>query len=222
MLPVQNVVKCVLVGDGGCGKTTYIRRHITGEFQKEYIATVGAEIHPLVFATSRGLIRFNVWDTAGQERFGLLQDGYFQGADCAILFFDVSSRVTYKNVPVWHGMIARGCGKPGSIPFILVGNKCDVDKKQREVLPKHIKFQRNYNMQYFDVSAKANHNMEKPFLTLSSMYFGEEVEFVAMPGYAPPELKVDKMQMDEYEQELKHAHLMGKNSCLPDEDDDDF
>lgn len=40
-------------------------------------ATLGVEVHPLVFHTNRGVIRFNVWDTAGQEKFGGLRDGYY-------------------------------------------------------------------------------------------------------------------------------------------------
>lgn len=35
------------------------------------------EVHPLVFHTNRGPIKFNVWDTAGQEKFGGLRDGYY-------------------------------------------------------------------------------------------------------------------------------------------------
>lgn len=69
--------KCVLVGDGGTGKTTFVKRHLTGEFEKKYVATLGVEVHPLVFHTNRGPIRFNVWDTAGQEKFGGLRDGYY-------------------------------------------------------------------------------------------------------------------------------------------------
>lgn len=69
--------KCVLVGDGGTGKTTFVKRHLTGEFEKKYVATLGVEVHPLVFHTTRGVIRFNVWDTAGQEKFGGLRDGYY-------------------------------------------------------------------------------------------------------------------------------------------------
>lgn len=29
--------KVVLIGDGGVGKTTFVKRHLTGEFEKKYI-----------------------------------------------------------------------------------------------------------------------------------------------------------------------------------------
>jgi len=28
-----------MVGDGGVGKTTFVKRHLTGEFEKKYVAT---------------------------------------------------------------------------------------------------------------------------------------------------------------------------------------
>ena len=50
-------------------------------------ATLGVEVHPLVFHTNRGPIRFNVWDTAGQEKFGGLRDGYYiQGKQTGLLY----------------------------------------------------------------------------------------------------------------------------------------
>ena len=58
-------------------QTTFVKRHLTGEFEKKYVATLGVEVHPLVFHTNRGALRFNVWDTAGQEKFGGLRDGYY-------------------------------------------------------------------------------------------------------------------------------------------------
>ena len=63
--PAVAEFKLVLVGDGGVGKTTFVKRHLTGEFEKKYIATLGVEVHPMDFHTSKGRIIFNVWDTAG-------------------------------------------------------------------------------------------------------------------------------------------------------------
>lgn len=70
-------------------------------------ATIGVEVHPLDFTTNRGKLRFYCWDTAGQEKFGGLRDGYYIHGQCAIIMFDVTSRLTYKNVPTWHRDLCR-------------------------------------------------------------------------------------------------------------------
>ena len=82
----------MLVGNGGTGKTAFVKHHLTGEFEK-YVTTVGVEVHPLVLHTNRGSIQFSVWDTAGQEDSGVLRDGYYIQAQCAIIMFDVTSNV---------------------------------------------------------------------------------------------------------------------------------
>ena len=105
-------------------------------------ATVGAEVHPLVFYTNRGVVRFDVWDTAGQEKFGGLRDGYYIQGQCAIIMFDVTSRVTYKNVPNWHRDLVRVCE---NIPIVLCGNKVDI--KDRKVKAKAIVFHRKKKLQ---------------------------------------------------------------------------
>jgi len=68
--------KLVLVGDGGVGKTTFVKRHVSGEFEKKYVPTLGAEVNPMPWTTNRGKLLFNVWDTAGQEKYAGLRDGY--------------------------------------------------------------------------------------------------------------------------------------------------
>jgi GTP-binding nuclear protein Ran len=78
-----------------------------------------------------------VWDTAGQEKFGGLRDGYYIQGQCAIIMFDVTGRITYKNVPVWYRDLMRVCEH---IPIVLVGNKVDV--KERKVKVKQINFHR--------------------------------------------------------------------------------
>jgi len=204
--------KLVLVGDGGVGKTTFVKRHQTGEFEKKYIATLGVEVHPLVFHTNRGPIRFNVWDTAGQEKFGGLRDGYYIQGQCAVILFDVTSRITYKNVPNWHRDLVRVCQ---NIPIVLCGNKVDV--KDRKVTPKAIVFHRKKNLQYYDISARSNYNFEKPFLWLARKLTGDAtLEFVAMPALAPPEVQMDPGMVNKYEEELKVA----QQTALPDDEEE--
>lgn len=204
--------KLVLVGDGGTGKTTFVKRHLSGEFEKKYIATVGVEVHPLLFHTNYGPIVFNVWDTAGQEKFGGLRDGYYVQGQCGIIMFDVTSRITYKNVPNWHRDLVRVCE---NIPIVLCGNKVDV--KERKVKAKSITFHRKKNLQYYDISAKSNYNFEKPFIWLAQRLTGHgDLQLVASPALAPPEVKVDAALMEEYKRDLDIA----MQQPLPEEDDD--
>merc|ERR1711937_720606 len=203
--------KLVLVGDGGVGKTTFVKRHLTGEFEKKYVATLGVEVHPLVFHTNRGALRFNVWDTAGQEKFGGLRDGYYIQGQCAIIMLDVTSRVTYKNVPNWHRDLVRVCE---NIPICLVGNKVDV--KDRKVKAKTITFHRKKDLQYYDISAKSNYNFEKPFLWLARRLTNQpQLQFVGQFAKAP-EIQIDPNLIQQHERELQEA----QNVAIGDDDDD--
>ncbi|KAJ1783121.1 GTP-binding nuclear protein gsp1/Ran [Coemansia sp. RSA 2167] len=204
--------KLVLVGDGGTGKTTFVKRHLSGEFEKRYIATIGVEVHPLLFTTTKGKILFNTWDTAGQEKFGGLRDGYYIQGQCAIIMFDVTSRITYKNVPNWHRDLVRVCD---NVPIVLCGNKVDI--KERKVKAKTITFHRKKNLQYYDISAKSYYNFENPLLWLARKLTGEaDLEFVEAPALQPPEVQVDAALMTEYNREMEEAAAMP----LPEEDDD--
>ena len=185
--------KLVLCGDGGTGKTTFVKRHLTGEFEKKYIATLGVEVHPMEFCTTRGVIRFQVWDTAGQEKLSCLRDGYYIGAHCAIIMFDVCSRVTYKNVTKWYKELTRVCE---NIPIVLVGNKVDV--ADRKVKASQILFPKKYGIQYYDISAKSNYQFEKPFLYLLKKLSGDpNLTLVEAPALKPAEITITKEMLEQ-------------------------
>jgi len=203
--------KLVLVGDGGVGKTSLVKRHLTGEFEKKYIPTLGVEVHPLKFTTNCGPLVFNVWDTAGQEKFGGLRDGYYMQGQCAIIMFDVTSRITYKNVPNWHRDIVRVCE---NIPIVLAGNKVDV--KDRQVKAKNIQFHRKRHLQYYDLSARSNYNFEKPFLWLARRLTNQpNLQFVGQYAKAP-EIQIDAALIQQHERDLQAA----QNVAISDDDDD--
>lgn len=48
------------------------------------------------------------------------------GGQCAIIMFDVCSRITYKNVPKWYKDLTRICE---NIPIVLVGNKVNFNQR---------------------------------------------------------------------------------------------
>ncbi len=184
--------KIILIGDGAVGKTTFLKRHETGEFEKRYISTHGAEVRNLKFMTTAGPIWLDVWDTAGQEKLGGLRDGYYIGGHAAILMFDVTARATYAKVPFWYKDLVRVCE---SIPIVLVGNKCDC--KDRNVKPRDILFHRKKNLQYYDMSARSNYNFEKPFLYLLRKLTGLPTLDFAMERAKPlVDVTFDPVQME--------------------------
>jgi len=176
---------------------------------------MGVEVHPLKFTTNYGPILFKVWDTAGQEKFGGLRDGYYIQGQCAIIMFDVTSRMTYKNVPNWHRDIVRVCGD--GIPIVICGNKVDV--KDRKVKAKQITFHRKKNLQYYDISARSNYNFEKPFLYLARKLVGSpSLNFQEAPALLPAEVHLDAEQVKQLEQEMIDA----AKQPLPEEEADDI
>jgi len=175
-------IKVCLVGDAGVGKTTFARRHRTGEFEPKYIATMGVEVNRLSFLTTAGAITFNIWDCAGQEKYGGLRTDYWTGCNLFIVMFDVTSKVTYKNVDLWIQWILK---LNPQAKIVLCGNK--VDRRDRRVMPADILLHRKYQIPYFDISAKNNYNFEKPFLTLIRFAFKKEnIFFVEAPSAILP------------------------------------
>ncbi|KAJ0960679.1 hypothetical protein J5N97_001433 [Dioscorea zingiberensis] len=216
-LPNQETVdypsfKLLIIGDGATGKTTFVKRHLTGDFEKKYEPTIGVKVDPLDFFTNCGKIRFYCWDTAGQWKFGCLRDGYYIHGQCAIIMFDVTAKITYKNVPTWHETLCRVCV---NIPIVLCGNKVDVEN--REVRPRRVNFHRKKHLQYYEISAKSNHNFEKPFLYLARKLAGDpKLHFVESPALAPPEVAIDLVTQRQYEAEIAAAAA----KPLPDDDDE--
>ena len=168
--------KVVLCGNEGTGKTTFIKKHLTKEFEKKYIATIGAEVHSIIFRTSRGKVCLDVWDISGLEKLSPLRDGYYIGADCAIIMFDVSNIITYKNVITWYKELTRVCE---NIPIVLIGNKVDV--AERKVKAKEILFHRKHGIQYYAISVKSDYQFEEPFLWIIRKLTGDPILFFVNP-----------------------------------------
>jgi GTP-binding nuclear protein Ran len=208
--PSDNIptFKMILVGGPSVGKTSFVKRHVTGEFEKTYVPTVGVQVMPVLFHTNIGPVRYMIWDCSGQE----INEAHYVGAKCAIIMFDVSSERSYQQVPKWYKSITNVCEK---IPIVLCGNKIDVDKTH--VMKKRNRFAKKKNLVYYDISAKSNYNFEHPFIHISRVLSEhKDLQFVCAPALAPPEVVIDANLLAQYEQDLLQAVTV----ALPDEDDD--
>lgn len=125
-------------------------------------------------------------------------------ANCAVIMFDVTSRITYKNVPKWYKDLVRVCDQ---IPIVLVGNKVDV--KDRKVKAKQIIFHRKKGLQYYDVSAKSNYQFEKPFVWLLRKLVGDPaLHLVEAPALKPVDIELDPAHIAQIEKEATEAAVM--------------
>jgi GTP-binding nuclear protein Ran len=133
--------KVVLVGDGGVGKTSLIKRLKLDKFEKRYLPTVGVNVHS--YSVQNNHVHYNIWDTAGQEKFGGLKNEYYENANLGIVMCANNSYLTQKSVRQWQLDIRETCG---NIPIVIVRNKWDLESDSRSL----------YNEYYYDISVKNN------------------------------------------------------------------
>jgi GTP-binding nuclear protein Ran len=106
----------VVVGDGGVGKTAYIKKMMGDSFEKGYIPTYGKKVYPI----NIGEEEYKVWDISGQEKYSFslpVVDVYK-----AIVCYDITSYLSGKNVAYWVNLIPQG------IPVVIVGMKSDISR----------------------------------------------------------------------------------------------
>ena len=69
----------------------------------------------------------DIWDTAGQDVFDKMHPAYYFEANAALLVFDTTRKITYKNCTKWYNEFRSHCP---STPCILVGNKIGIEHKK--------------------------------------------------------------------------------------------
>ncbi len=102
-------------------------------------------------------VKVDFWDTAGQERFTSMHPAYYHQAHACILCFDVTRKLTYKNLPTWLKELRDFRPK---IPIICIANKIDVDMA---VMNKDFAFPRKHGMHFYFCSAADGSNVVAAF-----------------------------------------------------------
>lgn len=78
--------------------------------------------------------------------------------------FDVTDKVTFKDVPSWHKDIIKVCM---DIPICVCGNKVDREEERKVKAKLAVSYSKKKKTEYCDMSTKNNYNFEKPFLYLA-------------------------------------------------------
>lgn len=112
-------------------------------------------------------VSLQLWDTAGQERFQSLGVAFYRGADCCVLVYDVNNQKSFDNLNVWKDefLVQANVTDPENFPFIVLGNKIDVEDNKRVVSAKKAQAYcaANGNLPYFETSARVAIGVDKAF-----------------------------------------------------------
>ncbi|XP_067395705.1 rho-related GTP-binding protein RhoF [Emydura macquarii macquarii] len=169
----QKELKFVIVGDGGCGKTSLLMVYAKGAFPERYAPSVFEKYTTSITVGNKEVI-LNLYDTAGQEDYDRLRPLSYQNTNLVLICYDVMNPISYDNVLIkWYPEVSHFCR---GVPLILIGCKTDL-RKDKEHLRKLRSSQQEpitYNQgeatcqqmkaeAYLECSAKCRENVEDVF-----------------------------------------------------------
>jgi small GTP-binding protein len=158
------LMKLILVGDSGVGKTNILSKYLKNDFDPDSKATVGVEFGTKNIEIDNKRIKVQIWDTAGQERYKSITSTYYKGAKGAFIVYDITRKSTFDNIDKWIGDLKNN-GDENMIVY-LVGNKSDLNDmrevRKDEAMTKSEKF----NIAFSETSALYGDNIHKIFQDL--------------------------------------------------------
>ena len=157
--------KLLIIGESCVGKTCLLLRFTDDSFTANHLTTIGIDFKIKIINLEGKLIKLQIWDTAGQERFRTITKTYYKGAHGIILTYDVTDQNSFKNIRNWIKQIEANAQT--NVCKVLVGNKCD--KPDRVVTEEEgKKLADDFNMSFFETSAKTNQNVNEVFNFLTA------------------------------------------------------
>lgn len=171
MIISKNIVKMIIIGDSGCGKTSIMQRFADNQFSKSEGPTIGIDYRSQKIEYNGKIYMVNIWDTAGQERYQSLTSSYYRMSNCVMVVFDLTDRKSFDNIINWIER-SKSFDVLNEKPHILVGNKYD----RLNDIPSVItdtdvkKIREKFNIEYIEVSAYKNINVAEAFNKLIIPY----------------------------------------------------
>ncbi len=102
------------------------------------------------------------WDLGGQHDKLYSNEYYFVQAVGAMIVFNLNDLSSFQDIDFWLPKLKE---LSGDVPYILVGNKSDLERKiDKSLIDDEV---RKLGVQYFETSAKHNENVDLAFESLS-------------------------------------------------------
>eukprot|EP01133_Synstelium_polycarpum_P001526 gene1526-1782_t len=163
----SSTIKCAILGANYVGKTSFMRRFSSGEFDPEETTTIGAirTLHTIHYSSLS--LNLEIWDTGGHDRLKGLLPFYLKNVSCIIIMFDLSSTDSYykalDTLTKAKKMVAEG-----SI-FLLVANKSDIREKvvTTAQISKACQDSEIGHVSWCEISARTGYNIHEPFHMIS-------------------------------------------------------
>ncbi|XP_075034178.1 rho-related GTP-binding protein RhoF [Mixophyes fleayi] len=165
-------VKMVIVGDGGCGKTSLLMVYAKGSFPEQYAPSV-FEKYMTTIPIGNKEICLHLYDTAGQEDYDRLRPLSYQDVHLVLICYDVTSPTSFDNVLIkWYPEVHHFCR---GVPIVLIGCKTDL-RMDKERLRK-LKSAQQEPITYFQGEATGKTIQAEDYLECSAK-FQENVDNV--------------------------------------------
>ena len=154
--------KVLILGDSTVGKTCFLVRYVDDSFDDSTLLSVGMDYRLKNVKTEDGTkVKLQIWDTCGQERYRSISKNYYKGANAIILVFSLIDKKSFDSVENWINQIKEEASE--SILIILVGNNSDLIEKRVISYEEAEKLAKEFNINYFECSAKTGENINVAF-----------------------------------------------------------
>ena len=166
----ETLIKLVIIGDSGVGKSNFLFKFIENKFSPMYVATVGFDYKSKVciLPQSKKKVKLKIWDTAGQEKYMSINKNLFQRVQGIILMYDLTKRDTFERLTIWLNIIKQ---MTCEIPIILVANKLDEENNEESgrivEYSEGEKFAKDNDFEFLEASGMNGTNVDKAFMTIA-------------------------------------------------------
>ncbi|XP_021376346.1 ras-related protein Ral-A-like [Mizuhopecten yessoensis] len=156
--------KVIMVGSGGVGKSALTLQFMYDEFVEDYEPTKADSYRKKVVLDGEE-VQIDILDTAGQEDYAAIRDNYFRSGEGFLCVFSITEQESFQATAEFREQILR-VKNDDNIPFLLVGNKCDLEDKRQVTIDEAQTRAQQWAVPYVETSAKTRANVDKVFYDL--------------------------------------------------------